>query len=294
MIPSPLDRADDLNDAEGEEPSQSQNEEESSDSDESSEDINNADGIEADSPSFVPNDCIFCGLGCDTFENNMVHMRKTHGFIVPYQEHLTVDLETLVWFMHLIIHSYHECISCGIHRRSAEAVQQHMTSLSHCRPNLSSDVAEFYTDLPPELIDLNGVGHPEEGTMRLKSGKILTHRSQVQTSHDPNRQRITRQPSGQPRQLGSSAQRKTDSSELEKQDRKATSLDLQLSQMSVNDQRSLAHLPTSEQRSVLAVRKKQLDNAQRAERRARSQVERMGNQTLMKNFKNDVPGPKLG
>ncbi len=50
------------------------------------------------------------------------------------------------------------------------------------------------------------------------------------------------------------------------------------------------HLPASEQRALLAVQKKQIDKARRAEWAMRGRVEGMGNKTLMKNFVNDVPG----
>jgi pre-60S factor REI1 len=242
---------------------------------------------------FVPDECLFCSEKCGTFDDNMEHMRATHGLIIPYQNHLTVDLETLVWFMHLVIHGYRECISCGKRRRTAGAVQHHMVATSHCRPNLSSDIAEFYKDLPEDLMSPDHVANMDEESMRLSSGKIITHRSQMQTQHAPNRQRI--QPTSSSQQLpSSSTSGGKGSSALDRKDRKAAALDLQLARMSANDQQSLAHLPTSEQRALLATRKKQLDKARREEVRARSKVERMSNQTLMKHFKNDVPGPKLG
>lgn len=283
MIPPPSSQDPVAAEVDWEDEEQSDSEHDEDDSDK--EDI---DGIE-----FVPDQCLFCGESCGTFESSMDHMRKTHGLIIPYQNHLTVDLETLVWFMHLVIHGYHECISCGKHRRTAEAVQHHMVAKGHCRPNLSSDIAEFYTDLPPELTSRENIANMDEESMRLSSGKILTHRSQMQTQHAPNRHRI--QPTSSAEQLPSSSTvSQLGSGALERKDRKAAALDLQLARMSVNDQQSLAHLPTSEQRSLLATRKKQLDKARREEIRARSRVESMGNQTLMKHFKNDVPGPKLG
>jgi len=67
-----------------------------------------------------------------------------------------------------------------------------------------------------------------------------------------------------------------------------------LSQLSVRDQNTLALLPSHEIRSVLATKRKQLDQARRDETKARRRVERLGNKTLMKHFKPDVPGRSNG
>jgi CHASE3 domain sensor protein len=68
----------------------------------------------------------------------------------------------------------------------------------------------------------------------------------------------------------------------------------QLARLSVRDQQSLIHMSSSEQRSFLLQRKKELDTVQRAERKMRLKTERLSNRTMMKHFQNDVPGRSNG
>ena len=138
----------------------------------------NADQDERQAPSFVPDQCLFCGDKCGTFEENVAHMATTHSFIIPYQDFLAVDLETLVWYLHLVIYGYFECILCSTRRDSLEAVQQHMMAKGHCRFDISPDTEEFY-EIPASVNhDLSNLARRDEASLRLPSGKLLGHRSQ--------------------------------------------------------------------------------------------------------------------
>jgi pre-60S factor REI1 len=227
---------------------------------------------------FIPEQCLFCSETKDSFDNNVAHMRKAHSFIVPYQSSLAVDVETLIWYLHLVIYGYHECIFCAKRHRSEDAVQQHMTAKGHCRLNIEGDVAEFYDGSKTVDGEETSV-RLDQSSMRLPSGKVLTHRSHLQSSASP---RPHKSPEPHKSQLPSS-QHTTEL--LDMSDKKTASFANQLAQLSANDQQSLAHLPVAEQRSALATMHRQLSQAQRAERRAQIKVEGMGNKTLSKHYR---------
>lgn len=81
---------------------------------------------------------------------------------------------------------------------------------------------------------------------------------------------------------------------LTKSEKRAQAVTTQLARLSVNDQQSLAHLPASQQRSLLATQQKQAEKARRAERRYRSRVEGLGNKTLMGHYRAAGPERKNG
>ena len=250
-------------------------------------------------PDFAPGECLFCGVESG-LEENITHMSTVHGFRIPYESSLTVDKGTLLWYLHLVINGYNECIFCAKKRRSSEAIQQHMLAKGHCRFDVAGEYADFYNLTSSEIQDSSNLVQPEEGSLRLPSGKLLSHRSHAQQAS--SRPHTTRQTSDQPQQQQvhgpavnpAGASTSPDSTAMEARNQKLEGLALQLSRLSANDRNSLMHLPVSEQRSALVVRRKQIDKAQREEIRARRRVETLGNKTLMKHFKIDVPGRSNG
>ncbi|OAA51041.1 hypothetical protein BBO_00988 [Beauveria brongniartii RCEF 3172] len=102
-------------------------------------------GVESDSESgdldcntpvavhFDPHQCLFCSARSTSLHDSLQHMTKMHSFTIPYQEYLTVNVETVAAYMHLVIHGYHECIQCGCRRRTVEGIQHHMAAKGHCR-----------------------------------------------------------------------------------------------------------------------------------------------------------------
>ncbi|KAH7029267.1 C2H2 type zinc-finger-domain-containing protein [Microdochium trichocladiopsis] len=87
--------------------------------------------------------CLFCQAeACDT-DTNLGHMRKAHGLLIPATDRLIVDVGTLLGYLHVVIFDLKECILCHTARRTASAVQQHMTGKGHCRIDLESENAEM-------------------------------------------------------------------------------------------------------------------------------------------------------
>ncbi|KAK5994829.1 Core trichothecene cluster (CTC) protein 15 [Cladobotryum mycophilum] len=263
---------------------------------ETEEELNSDEDSDSDSdsvhtPEFVPEECLFCDFVSDSFDANTTHMLKSHSFIIPHRDNLQVDVETLVWYLHLVIHGYHECILCGSRRSSVEAARQHMLGKGHCRFEMNSEIAEFY-DFSTAESHVDQLVQPDEASLRLPSGKLLTHRSHA---HQSGRPQASRRSTDSTQQfLDDAAQAQASASDplstaLSRKDQRDGAVAVQLSQLSRNDQRGLMHLSIPEQRSVLAIRKKQLDNAQREERRMRGKVERLGNKVLMKHYKMDAP-----
>jgi pre-60S factor REI1 len=277
-------------DAEDDEIEDSQDTEDSAEETESSEDEDFENDTTEAAPEFVADQCLFCGQQNGTFEASLAHMQKTHSFMIPYQSLLSVDVQTLVWYLHLVIYGYHECLLCSKRRSSLEAVQQHMVAKGHCRFDLSDDYADFYNLEALEKNSNDGL-RLDESSLRLPSGKVLTSRADA---HNTNSRPSNSSDTQQHNRIPASHEKGSSSELISRQDRKLGAYAMQLSQLSSQDQRSLVHLSFAEQRSVLATRKKQLDKAQREERRARSKVERLGNRTLMRHFKNDVPGRSNG
>ncbi|KAF4947364.1 hypothetical protein FSARC_13985 [Fusarium sarcochroum] len=240
-------------------------------------------------PEFDSKKCIICPHNAQSFDESLNHMETTHSLKIPYQTHLTVDLETLIWYLHFIIFTYHECIACGTRRRTVEGLQQHMVDKGHCRVDLSDEMLEFY-----HLEGLKGYGTDtavsvDDDSLRLASGKILSHRTAP--SNKPHHQ--TSSPEEKHSHKHSLLSR-TPSDALTTRDRKDAALASQLARLSVRDQQSLVHLPSSEQRSFLLQRKKEMNAVQRTERKMRLKTERLSNKTMMKNFVNDVPGRANG
>lgn len=242
-----------------------------------------------DTIGFVAEQCLFCNQISDDFNQNLSHMHQTHSLVIPFQSSLAVDFQTLIWFLHMIIFSYRECICCGKRRRTIEAVQQHMTSMGHCRFNVTGEMSELYhmdsLDQWPSEIDSHLEGH----TLRLPSGKLLTHRSHIDsTSRSRLRSRLAADPSALP---APQQHEDAEAQALTKGDEKQQALTTQISQLRKGDQTSLMHLPESQQRALLVAHKKELDKAKRAERRQRGRMDNVGNKTtvLTNYYKQEVP-----
>lgn len=179
----------------------------------------------------------------------------------------------------------------------------------HCGFDLEDDdseLREFYdwTGMKENEVSTRTLTPVDDGFVRLDSGKVLgKQRTQM-------RQQLDRSPS-QP-DIGSSTLEESTEMSRESSDsltlsystkavnrpqpaeRKALALGAQLTRLSAADRTALAHLAPSEQRSRLAICKKQTDEARRSQRAVQSRVDRLGNKTLMKHFVSDVPGRKNG
>ncbi|KAM0425064.1 hypothetical protein ACHAPT_009623 [Fusarium lateritium] len=243
-----------------------------SESDSGNEHEVNEDGM----PEFEPENCIFCSHRAADINDNLAHMKTTHSLTIPYQSNLVVEPATLIWYLHFVIFGYHECILCGTRRRTVEGVQQHMLDKGHCRFEMSDEMMEFYDVEGLNSHSTQDFVRPDEDSMRLPSGKILSHRSQTASSSRPRINQSTssdQEPAAIPGVAPSDA--------LTNRGRKETAMATQLSRLSVKDQRSLIHLTAPQQRSLLAQRKKEIETARRAERRVRIRMDRHSNKATV-------------
>ncbi|KAG0331878.1 hypothetical protein BG004_001474 [Podila humilis] len=80
-------------------------------------------------------DCLFCTEKSATFENNVEHMTKAHGFFIPDIEYL-VDVEGLIKYLGEKVSVGNICLYCngkGRQIKSLEAVRKHMVDKGHCK-----------------------------------------------------------------------------------------------------------------------------------------------------------------
>lgn len=229
-----------------------------------------------DMPEFVPENCIFCSHQASDIDDNLAHMKTTHSLVIPFQDNLVVEPATLIWYLHFVIFGYHECILCGTRRRTVEGVQQHMLDKGHCRFEMSDEMMEFYDVEGLNSHSTQSLVRPDEDSIRLPSGKILSHRSQTASSSRP---RITNQSTSAEEPVAIPGAPPSDA--LTNRGRKETAMATQLSRLSVKDQQSLIHLSAPQQRSLLAQRKKELETARRSERRMRIRMDRHSNKATV-------------
>ncbi|KAF4477159.1 TRI15- transcription factor [Fusarium agapanthi] len=239
-------------------------------------------------PEFDPTKCIICTHSDESFDHTLLHMETAHGLRIQFRDHLIVDLETVIWYLYFLVATYRECIYCGTRRRTVEGIQQHMRDKGHCRVELTDEMQEFY-DL--EGLKAHGRETPvsvDNESLRLSSGKILSHRDAPVTKP----RRTSPQEDNEEKRAPLPSHATSDA--LTARDKKDAALASQLAQLSVKDQQSLIHLTSSEQRSFLLQRKRELDAVRRSERKMRLKTERLSNRTMMTHFKNDVPGRSNG
>ncbi|KAI7776505.1 hypothetical protein LA080_004850 [Diaporthe eres] len=291
--------------------------------------------------SFTPTQCLFCNAASADFESNLSHMSRNHSLLIPAAIDngslaLAVDLETLVRYMHLVIHTYHECLLCHTQRQTAHAVQQHMTGKGHCRVDLEDDGSEFRDfyerprvgkgeddssgeetpgsedeDAEEAEASLAGSAAPlrlREGSLLLSSGKVLSHRSApapkqhrpLAETQKPTRRGALAAASSQPESPDPPSDDGAGPSEptaeapaadtgraLTRLERRAetnnrSTLSMAMARMSLGDRAALAHLPASEQRTIVLRQFKQQDRARHESRRFWSKVELRGNKTAKK------------
>lgn len=218
-------------------------------------------------------------------------MASIHSFIIPFQNALTVDLQTLVWYFHLVINAYHECILCGRGRSNVQAVQQHMTGAGHCRFNVEGEITEFYDldELESRNVDA------ESSTMALSSGKVVTQRETGPTAkkHRQQRRALIRASREQPEEVEEPVADDTGKA-LTKSERKIRAFSNHLSQLRAGDQAAIAHLTSGQQRTLLNRTKRAANEGQRDETLAKTKIERKSNKTLQGHFRLDGVGRRLG
>ncbi|KAK2879989.1 hypothetical protein FQN49_000682 [Arthroderma sp. PD_2] len=240
-------------------------------------------------PEFNPEKCLFCDEANTTFDDNLVHMSKAHSFVIPYQDHLTVDIETLLRHLHLVIYENRKCILCATRRRTVEGVHHHMMAKGHCRFDVSSDIAKFYKTSEAGDCGLNKIASTINTSLRLPSGMLANHRTrptELAVLRKSSRQSVERRVELTTLPLATS----TNGTGLvtAQDDNTPLASCTQISQLSRGDQQALARLSIPEVRSLLAIRAKHIDQSRREETHSKLKLEKAGNTTLTAHFRADT------
>lgn len=270
--------------------------------------------------------CLFCRRPSSDLSQNTSHMLRAHGFSIPDQDHLAVDLETLLEYLDMVINVHAQCIHCFTQRATGEAARQHMLAKGHCVIDVSGEESE-YRDFydwqsshdeergqQEEEVDSSSDERKEQteasvrlddGTMRLASGKLVSNR----TARRPRRpraemhQELERLQDSPPAPLNATATpaptstesaSSTDLSQLLPNDMPPPKHLRALATLRATDQQALAHLPAAQQRALLATQLQQRNAADRAQRTMDAQISGKGNKTMMKFFLPRVPKRKNG
>ncbi|KAM3510929.1 hypothetical protein MY11210_005395 [Beauveria gryllotalpidicola] len=233
---------------------------------------------------FNPHQCLFCSTRSTSLHDSLQHMSKTHSFTIPYQEYLTVDIETVAAYMHLVIHGYHECIQCGCRRRTVEGIQHHMAAKGHCRFDIAADIEEFY-NIPCQ----NYTADAE--SLLLPSGKFLRNPTKAcgpllsRTPRASTRRRMALTALSSSKSKSKAP--RPHSPARSSSDVQASS-DAQLSRLGRGDQQSLAHLRDYQVRSLVTTGARAVDEARREAKHSELKLSKAGNVTLMGTFRADT------
>jgi pre-60S factor REI1 len=266
--------------------------------------INNNEQVDTiNSPSsridheFDESQCLFCDRSSSDLDHNLEHMSKIHGLHIV-TSNLLVDIESLLAYFNLVISSYHECLYCGTQRSTRQAVQQHMTAKGHCKYDLTAKDAEFrefydLSSLEAEEVSQRNLIATRISDIELAAAHDKSKKSRSSKRSDKHSLDITfersengstssgHSPAPQSDSDTSSDDNETLSDPLRqlsvREQKRAYTLNNQLSQLRADDRRSLMHLPISQQLTILATHHKQMEKARRSEQSQRGNLESAGN-----------------
>jgi pre-60S factor REI1 len=261
-------------------------------------------------PDFDPSTCLFCSQTHSSLAQSLAHMATSHSFYVQ-MTNLQVETTTLLARFHSIINEHNECLYCRKRFRSTSAARQHMLHKGHCMYDFAGDkdaeVKGFY-DLGAAEADLEGV---KAGlTARLEGLRVSQdHRKKPRftagaETWTPGSETRVSDGDGDDRddddddhnydddaRLGADTDASTPS--LTSQDQQLiappvsraqaraqhqpSTFDSQLSRLRESDRRSIQHLPTSQQRALLATQFKQMEMGGKAASARRGALESAGN-----------------
>lgn len=260
------------------------------------------DNIDSPSPpstdyEFDESQCLFCNQMSSDLGQNLVHMSKAHGLHVE-TAHLLVDVVTLLGYFHLIISGYNECLYCGTQRSTRQAVQQHMMAKGHCKYDITDEDAEvrdFYglpsSDTKEELLQNLPVmrfsdAHQSPSWVRSRKPRSLKHSHRQDTNEITDSSIDQALPTPPPQTHINADDSNSNAPETTSDSLGALStralkheyaLNNQLAQLREGDRRSLLHLPTAQQRALLATHHKQMEKARRTEQTNRTNLESASN-----------------
>ncbi|KAM0352515.1 hypothetical protein ACHAPU_002183 [Fusarium lateritium] len=131
---------------------------------------------EEDTPDFDPEACLFCHHLSSSFDENLSHMNACHSFSIPYAQHLIVEPEVLIWYLHYTIFGSFECMCCGKQRHSLEAIQHHMQAKGHSHFQMTPEMMEFYDAETMMRLDAYETSRAKKRFILLESGTLLARR----------------------------------------------------------------------------------------------------------------------
>ncbi|KAF2725606.1 hypothetical protein K431DRAFT_309225 [Polychaeton citri CBS 116435] len=244
---------------------------------------------------FDESQCLFCNQANTDLEQNLVHMSKAHGLYLDHTN-LPVDALSLLAYLNIVISGCYECLYCRTQRNTRQAVQQHMMAKGHCKYDIADKNAElkdFYqissSDEEDEqrqtipatrfLDDPQLPSHPRSRRPRSRK-RSDRHSPDVtafpfdQSPPDPTAHSHVDAVSGSDAAAAPSHSLGKLSTRALRQD---YMLNNHLTQLRADDRRSLLHLPSSQQRALLATHHKQMEKAKRIEQTRRSNLESAAN-----------------
>jgi len=254
--------------------------------------------------------CLFCSqTQPSSLPQNLSHMSTSHSFHIQTAS-LLIDLTTLLAHFHSVITELRECLYCRKQLRSSEAVRRHMVDKGHCMYDASADGGAFYGAMDG-LVSLEelqttrrrmiasstyssrrrdrdggasrsaatAAAGMEESMSDISSMRDFGSKSSDQgeatdNNHyhndGPDNADVSNSPT-------TSQQLITSPTPRSRSRRQTSTSTTQLSHLRENDRRSLQHLPTSQQRALLATHHKQTEKSGRATNARRGALESAGN-----------------
>lgn len=252
---------------------------------------------------FEPAQCLFCKCCSMDLDTNLEHMLKRHGLFIPDRDYLIIDSETLIEYFYLVIFGYFECLYCGSQRSNVQAAQQHMIDKGHCKIDISNEDSEFRDfydfnsasdDSDSEKVDSklersNATFVDMGRSMRLSSGKVLSHRTQGKPRlprHGISRAETTGA-SSIPRSctsLGVSQPQpeSTPPSQSKRVAKREATFLNQLANLRDSDRRSLMHLPVTQQRAIVFRGKRLVEQARKDQNEMLLKIQLKANRSIKK------------
>ncbi|KPI43733.1 Cytoplasmic 60S subunit biogenesis factor REI1 [Cyphellophora attinorum] len=254
---------------------------------------------------FDPHECLFCNQESEDIDHNVQHMSKAHGLRIEMKD-LLVEVVDLLAYCHLIISECYECLYCGTQRNTHQAAQQHMMAKGHCKYDLEDPDSEFrdfyeHSSTASALEEERQEGdHRDQPANSQKlaeraQGLSLAGSRRMARRQRPNRSDPDSGPHNNRAEIRNAQNPQADTSDtsttspadaapstphnqLSNRALKAElRADHQLSQLRDSDRRSLAHLPLSQQRALLATQHNQMVQARKEEQTQRGRLESAGN-----------------
>ncbi|KAI9726726.1 MAG: hypothetical protein M1828_000582 [Chrysothrix sp. TS-e1954] len=129
---------------------------------------------QTDSPPSTSH-CLFCALISQDLEANVHHMQHRHGMFIPERPYL-VDLSGLVTWLEERVCVLHECLRCGMIKRTTKGIKTHMRDKGHCMIDFESEeqiveIGQFYDFTSTYSDDEEDDGDEEMDEARQLGGK---------------------------------------------------------------------------------------------------------------------------